>query len=490
MKRTLFIGCLLLIFVGTGIAQQTGTITGDKVRVRTKPTTTNSETVGHVNKGDKVTILDKTSKKDKIGSMENYWYKIKFDGTKKGWAFGHFIKTASDKVNNKIRDDFSGYLYNPPSHVYVGNYKWSPDGKYLLYEAEWSTTYEKPPLYKPKRVLTLKNLETREIKKLTENDNFKQFNFSEDSKIISYYSKLQEELYIYDIDKDKIVKKISIDINKDKSKGIIRTGQWLDEKLLILKNVKKKYSTGKLQLSPNEKYALFGNILYSIENEKPIIYIENNKSFQWSFNSKRLYYIQKLTDSIEIRSFNIDNLQDELIGTVPIKNEKEHPKWGMVFTCLPKADKLLIGIHYSFFYEDYDGFGYTNNDIGEYYTFFLYDINNKQIEPFYEFHEKRSVGPPIPNIEMRKNPKVNKVLVNIFNNGSYVFDIDNNTVEKVRAKIINAEERLLQSRKIYGGLARFHKQPYINLSGSLPQWSSDGKKIGSMFLGFVVIDCE
>jgi len=95
MKRTLFIGCLLLAFVGTGIAQQTGTITGDKVRVRTKPTTTNSETVGYVNKGDKVTILDKTSKQEKIGSMEDYWYKIEFDGSKQGWTFGHFVKIVS-----------------------------------------------------------------------------------------------------------------------------------------------------------------------------------------------------------------------------------------------------------------------------------------------------------------------------------------------------------------------------------------------------------
>jgi len=91
MKRTLFIAYLLLVLAGTGVAEQTGMITGDRVRVRNKPTT-NSETVGHVNKGDKVTILDKTSKKDKIGLMEDYWYKIEFADGKKGWAFGHFVR--------------------------------------------------------------------------------------------------------------------------------------------------------------------------------------------------------------------------------------------------------------------------------------------------------------------------------------------------------------------------------------------------------------
>jgi len=52
MKRTLLIGCLLLSFVGTGVAKQKGTINGDRVRVRNRPTTKNSETVDYVNKGD------------------------------------------------------------------------------------------------------------------------------------------------------------------------------------------------------------------------------------------------------------------------------------------------------------------------------------------------------------------------------------------------------------------------------------------------------
>jgi len=102
MKRTLLIGCLLLVFAGTGIAQQTGTITGDRVRVRNKPTTTNSETVGHVNKGDNVTILDKTSKKDKIASMEDYWYRIEFNEGKKGWAFGYFVKLEKTEIKINI----------------------------------------------------------------------------------------------------------------------------------------------------------------------------------------------------------------------------------------------------------------------------------------------------------------------------------------------------------------------------------------------------
>ena len=115
MKRTLLIGCLLLVFAGTGIAKQTGIITGDKVRVRTKPTTKNSETVVYVNKGDKVVILGKTDKKEKIGSMEDYWYQIEFNENgimRQYWIFGNFVKlyleVASKNKDNVQILDLSG----------------------------------------------------------------------------------------------------------------------------------------------------------------------------------------------------------------------------------------------------------------------------------------------------------------------------------------------------------------------------------------------
>jgi len=129
MKKTLLISCLLLGIAETGIAQQTGTIIGDrdKVRVRTKPTTVNSETVGCVNKGDKVMILNKTSKKDKIGSMEAYWYKIKFDDSKEGWVFGHFVKYNDRKIYEKVNYDeitiYQSVIYQDETQRYSRDYR-------------------------------------------------------------------------------------------------------------------------------------------------------------------------------------------------------------------------------------------------------------------------------------------------------------------------------------------------------------------------------
>jgi len=105
MKRTLLIGYLLLILTGTSTAEQIGIVTGDRVRVRTKPTTVKSKTIGYANAGDKVVILDKSIKKAKIGTMENHWYRIKYNDVKdewsnniiEGWIFGYYVRTYEIK---------------------------------------------------------------------------------------------------------------------------------------------------------------------------------------------------------------------------------------------------------------------------------------------------------------------------------------------------------------------------------------------------------
>jgi len=91
MRRTLLISCLLLGIIETAIAEQTGVITGERVRIYKKPTIINSETVGYVNKGNTVTILE-IFKEGNTGVMENYWYKIKFEKEKEGWVLDQYVK--------------------------------------------------------------------------------------------------------------------------------------------------------------------------------------------------------------------------------------------------------------------------------------------------------------------------------------------------------------------------------------------------------------
>ena len=68
-----------------------GICNDDRVRVRSD-NSLNSDTLGHVNTGEGVIILDRSENKQKIGDMEDYWYKILSKTTYiKGWMYGAFL---------------------------------------------------------------------------------------------------------------------------------------------------------------------------------------------------------------------------------------------------------------------------------------------------------------------------------------------------------------------------------------------------------------
>ncbi len=67
-----------------------GVINDTRVRIRTKPDL-KSDTWGFLNTGDRVTIIDKSEKQQKIGEVEAYWYKVDAEVYPDGWVFGAFI---------------------------------------------------------------------------------------------------------------------------------------------------------------------------------------------------------------------------------------------------------------------------------------------------------------------------------------------------------------------------------------------------------------
>ncbi|QTQ17198.1 SH3 domain-containing protein [Treponema parvum] len=71
----------------------TALIICDDLRIREDPNTKPiTRVVGKLNKWDKVTAIDSTETKDKIGNLEYPWYKIRLEDGTEGWVFGGFAK--------------------------------------------------------------------------------------------------------------------------------------------------------------------------------------------------------------------------------------------------------------------------------------------------------------------------------------------------------------------------------------------------------------
>ncbi|AEE17395.1 SH3 domain-containing protein [Treponema brennaborense] len=67
-----------------------GTINDSRVRVRSEPNL-KCETLDYVNKGDSVKILDRSTDKQQIGDMNDYWYNVELQNGTKGWVYGAYI---------------------------------------------------------------------------------------------------------------------------------------------------------------------------------------------------------------------------------------------------------------------------------------------------------------------------------------------------------------------------------------------------------------
>ena len=70
------------------------------VRIRNKPTTSNSRTIGSVERGDKVIILGKSEREEKIQNMSAHWYKIKTEDSTIGYAYGYFFDVNTVEIED------------------------------------------------------------------------------------------------------------------------------------------------------------------------------------------------------------------------------------------------------------------------------------------------------------------------------------------------------------------------------------------------------
>jgi hypothetical protein len=67
-----------------------GVLNDGRVRVRAYPTL-NAEIVGHLDRGDRVEVLERSGLEESIGEMSDFWYRIRTEGGLTGWSYGHFI---------------------------------------------------------------------------------------------------------------------------------------------------------------------------------------------------------------------------------------------------------------------------------------------------------------------------------------------------------------------------------------------------------------
>ena len=67
-----------------------GVLNDSRVRVRTYPTL-EAEIVGHLDRGDRVEVLERSGQRVSIGSMNDFWYLVQREDGLSGWSYGHFI---------------------------------------------------------------------------------------------------------------------------------------------------------------------------------------------------------------------------------------------------------------------------------------------------------------------------------------------------------------------------------------------------------------
>jgi len=133
-------------------------IKGEGVRFRTAPSL-KSYVKMMLNDKERVYVIKKSDRKERIGNYEDYWYKVKRENLDVGWVYGAFLKPCEEgmqsspfvgeyrlKANLRYATGWNGgflilksdgtYIFAPPDssyiiHKYVGAYKIS-DGKLIL----------------------------------------------------------------------------------------------------------------------------------------------------------------------------------------------------------------------------------------------------------------------------------------------------------------------------------------------------------------------
>lgn len=70
-------------------------VNDDRVRIREEPNLT-GKTLGHLNRKNKVRVIEHSDNKEKIENMESYWYRVQTDGGLTGWVYGAYIDIDSE----------------------------------------------------------------------------------------------------------------------------------------------------------------------------------------------------------------------------------------------------------------------------------------------------------------------------------------------------------------------------------------------------------
>jgi hypothetical protein len=67
-----------------------GVLNDGRVRVRAFPAL-GAEILGHLQRGERVQVLERSGLRESIGEMNDFWYRIRREDGLSGWSYGHFI---------------------------------------------------------------------------------------------------------------------------------------------------------------------------------------------------------------------------------------------------------------------------------------------------------------------------------------------------------------------------------------------------------------
>lgn len=85
---------IVLLLTDAG-AEISSVLNESSVRMRDKPTTQDSRTIGSLDAGDKVAVLGKSPDKEDIGPMTAHWYRIRTEDGTVGFSYGFFFDIDS-----------------------------------------------------------------------------------------------------------------------------------------------------------------------------------------------------------------------------------------------------------------------------------------------------------------------------------------------------------------------------------------------------------
>lgn len=82
-----------------------GKVMENGIRVR-QDKNISAQILGNLYKGEKINILERSKEKEKIQDMEEYWYKIEYQG-KYGWVYGFYLiaEEAIENLKGTINSD-------------------------------------------------------------------------------------------------------------------------------------------------------------------------------------------------------------------------------------------------------------------------------------------------------------------------------------------------------------------------------------------------